>query len=567
MNPAADLLGPPAATRAGGQLLVCAEKFGRSRAIGEETDDAAEVFEPEGVAIVAIADGLGSAKCGRLAALRAVAALKQNFPARPHHWSAGRTCEEIIRHLNSRLWQEGLARFEAPELASTIAVAAVEGSRLWALNAGDSRIYLWREHRLRQISTDHRESEPGRRHVLTRALGLTGDLPLAIAELEVSAGDVLLLCTDGVTDVLDDQALVRLLLLGARAAEIVAEAARRATDETRDDATAVTLQIVEPGAGQGTRGPGLRVPGALAAGEVVDGFTLRQSFRASDRIWLAAREGRSYVLKFPPRAAATDEVLLGAFLREIWHATQLQSDFFPAICLPEQAAVHFYAQEYLAVPTLRKWLTERGQLPPAQAVELGRFLLGAEQFLLGHGFAHGDIKPENILVLPSEPGLRFKLIDLGSAAEIFSVQGRAGTPSYLAPERFGGAAVTECTEIFAIGVVLYEALTGRLPYGEIEPFQTPLWGAPRLVTAINQHVPSWLEAIVLRATSADPARRQQSYSEVRFELDNPEQVQPFFRPGTPLLERNPQLFYKIGFFLMLAVALVLGCLLIAQAKK
>lgn len=543
-----------------------AEKFGHSRAVGVESEDAAAVFEQEGVTVAAVADGLGSAKEGQAAANRAVAALKQNFPARPRNWPAGRACEEIIRHLNRRLWQEGLARFESPELATTIAVAALEGDRLFALNAGDSRIYLWRENELRQISTDHREKSPHRSHVLTRALGLAEELPLTAVEIPVCAGDVILLCTDGVTDVLDDLALAQLLSQGVMAVGIAAEAGRRATEETRDDATVVTLRVLETGAAGKSGEQPVRVPAVLKAGDVVDGFTLRRSFRASDRIWLAARQGDSFVLKFAPAAAATDEVALAAFLREIWHATQLQSDFFPAAFVPENPGARYYAQEYLHAPTLKKFLADNGPLSPAQAAELGRFLLHAEQFLLGHGFVHGDLKPENILVLREENALRFKLIDLGSVAEVFSLQGRAGTPSYLAPERFTGAAMTERTEIFAVGAVLYEALTGRLPYGEVEPFQQPVFASARPVTALNHHVPAWLEAVVMRAVVADPERRQQNYSEMLFELENPEKVQPFFRAGTPLLERNPLLFYKIGFFLLLAFNFLLLCFWLARSR-
>ncbi len=402
--------------------------------------------------------------------------------------------------------------------------------------------------------------------MLTRALGLAEELHLASAEISLRADDVILLCTDGVTDVLDDAALEKLFLDGADAAGIVSEAVRRATEETRDDATAVTLRVLETGAARSPREQTLRIPGALHAGDVVDGFTLRRSFRASDRIWLAARQGDSFVLKFPQRNAATDETALVAFIREVWHATQLQSEFFPTAFVPETATVRFYAQAYLHAPTLKKFLADHGPLPPAQAVELGKFLLRAEQFLLGHGFVHGDLKPENILVFREDGGVKFKLIDFGSVAEVFSQQGRAGTPSYLAPERFAGTAMTERTEIFAIGAVLHEALTGRLPYGEVEPFQKPVFTAPRPVTALNHHVPPWLEAIVMRATVADPERRQQNYSEMLFELENPAQVRPFFRAGTPLLERNPLLFYKIGFFVMLAAAIVLGVLLLQQKK-
>ena len=80
---------------------------------------------------------------------------------------------------------------------------------------------------------------------------------------------------------------------------------------------------------------------------------------------------------------------------------------------------------------------------------LAKFLLSASQFLLGFDLVHGDLKPENILVLKRGDTLDFKLIDFGSISEIFSVTSRAGTLSYLAPERFHAAPISERTEIYA----------------------------------------------------------------------------------------------------------------------
>lgn len=538
-------------------LRVSAESFACAGHAGRSTQDAALVKEFDGVYVAAVADGLGSAKKGGEAAVRVVETLTRNFPARPRAWPAGKAVEEIMRHLNGRFHQEGMARFESTELATTCAVVALEGDRLHALNLGDSRIYLWREGILRQLSIDHREPHPGRSHVLTRAMGLSEEFAPARTELPLLAGDVVLLCTDGVSDVLDDDALRRLLAAGTRAAGIAAEARRQATDETRDDVSAVTLRVLETGTDRRAAERALLVPETLKAGDIIDGFTLRQSFRASDRIWLAARAGEPFVLKFAPREAATNESVLTAFIREVWNATQLKSGFFPGAFVPEDATARYYALEYIHAPTLKQYLAEHGVLAPAAAVELARLLLRASQFLLGRDFVHGDLKPENILVLDKDGALRFQLIDLGSAAEVFSLQGRAGTPSYLAPERFNGAAMTEKTEIFSLGVTLYEALTGRLPYGEVEPFQQPVFHAPRPLAAHNPHVPPWLEAIIAHAITPDPERRYESYSEMLFELENPAKVRPFHRPGTPLLERNPLLFYKAGFFFLLAVTLVL----------
>ena len=120
-------------------------------------------------------------------------------------------------------------------------------------------------------------------------------------------------------------------------------------------------------------------------------------------------------------------------------------------------------------------------------IALGKFLLHACEFLLKYDLVHGDIKPENILVTERHGKRVFTLVDFGSIVEIFSIASRAGTPSYLAPERFTGDPVSEQTELFAIGVTLYEALTRQYPYGEIEPFQTPLF---RTAKSPRRHNPA-----------------------------------------------------------------------------
>jgi serine/threonine protein kinase len=205
---------------------------------------------------------------------------------------------------------------------------------------------------------------------------------------------------------------------------------------------------------------------------------------------------------------------------------------------------------------------DAGVLNVPEAVTLACFLLDAAQFFSGHDLVHGDIKPENILVLRDAAQMKFKLIDFGSVTGTFSITSRAGTPSFLAPERFRGDPISERTEIFSIGVTLFLALSGKYPYGEIEPFQTPAFRAPLRLTGLNAHIPAWLESVALRAVAVEPDDRYQTYSEMKFDLQNPEKVRPWFRKDTPLLERNPLLFYKTGFFILaIVVLLLLGMLL------
>ena len=204
-----------------------------------------------------------------------------------------------------------------------------------------------------------------------------------------------------------------------------------------------------------------------------------------------------------------------------------------------------------------KSLLRSRRLAVDEVVELGKFLAAAAQHLLRFDLVHGDIKPENILADTNYDRLRFKLVDLGSTVPVFSTVSRAGTASYLAPERFNGAPVSERTELFAMGVTLYEALTGHLPFGEIERFQTPHFTSAKPPSSFNPNVPPWLDSVILRACAVDPERRCQHYSELAYDLANPDKVSPWRAAGSPLLESNPLLFYKTGFFVLLGAIILL----------
>jgi len=270
------------------------------------------------------------------------------------------------------------------------------------------------------------------------------------------------------------------------------------------------------------------------------------------------------VLKFPPLEARTDEVRADAFIRELWRAARIDSPDFARAITPAEGSLRYYAMEFIDAPTLRETL-KRQPLRVEDAVELGRFLLRAGQSLVARDLVHGDIKPDNILVLGDTASSRFQLIDFGSTAEVFSVTSRAGTPTYLAPERFHGGALSERTELFSIGVTLYEALTRTYPYGEVERFQTPRFDHPaKRPSRLNPAIPPWLEAILLRAITPDATHRYQHFSEMAYDLDHPQTVVAYSPHDAPLLERDPLRFYKCLSFALFLTVLVLTFLILQR---
>ncbi|MGB5966149.1 MAG: protein kinase, partial [Sulfurimonadaceae bacterium] len=214
----------------------------------------------------------------------------------------------------------------------------------------------------------------------------------------------------------------------------------------------------------------------------------------------------------------------------------------------------YYLMELVEGNNLMDFL--KGQhLSIDNAINLAKFLHRAEAHLLNLGLVHGDIKPENIIVYRDKDaaGTRFKMVDFGSIVEIFSENSRAGTPSYLAPERFSEAAINEATEIFSIGVTIYWALTGRYPYGEIEPFQTPKFKQAPPPSKYNKNIPNWLDSVILRAIAIDPEERYEHYSEFFYELKDPSNVKPYYSKNSTFVEREPLIVYKIAFFSMVAI--------------
>lgn len=527
-------------------------------------EDAWAGRERDGVIVAAVADGIGSSREGAVAARRAVDMLVDYCLTRPRTWSPRRALSEFTAQINHQLNSESFERHNAPELTCTLTAVILEGGRLHGCNVGDSPAFHWRRGRIQRLTEVHTLTEPGMGHVLTRALGLEATIEPFYFETDLCDGDLVLLCSDGLTAALSEDRIAELLSRRAAARTMVNTARSLTEDDVqrRDDTTAVVLDIADLGETTAASRQRLEVLGALHAGDMVDEHKLLRPLAPGERVWLAQDAvGQKVVLKFPPREAIEVEALRDAFVREAWNATRLTSPDLVRSWTPESTALRCYAMEYIEAPTLRMVL-RHGRLGIEEARDLAQFLLRVGEFLVRHDLAHGDIKPENIIVRRAAEGTVFRLLDLGSAAGLFSVRSRAGTASYLAPERFRGGALSERTEIFAIGVTLYEALTGAYPYGEIERFQNPRFDVvPRAITKVNSTVPPWFESLVLRAVEAEPDRRYQHFSEMAYDLTHPEGVIAHHRKNAPLLERNPLLFFKVLCLVLALLNIVLIALL------
>jgi len=511
-------------------------------------DDFFEVKVMENITVAVVCDGVGSASQGAEAAKRTSNFLVHSLKNRPKSWSMEKSIKHFIENINRILYLESMEDYEREELVTTLTIVVIEGDRLYGANVGDSRIYLARNGQFAQLSDDHAMDEEGMENVLTAAMGLEESVAPYYFENNLQAGDKILLCSDGLYNELTQNELADGLKIGA--SFLVKKASKFHNDNLPDDTTAVVIEIKELDLRLKLKQSDLIIQEKYKVDEVIDGYRLIKPLIQNNRTWLCENKGVKYVIKFALAEAKDDESMLDLFVKEVWMAKRLKAGFFPKAVVPKKRTHRYYIMSFIEGPSLKEF-TVKKPLSVDMGIELATFLLNMSQFLTKLDLVHGDIKPENIIITKRKEKLVFKMVDFGSITEAYSDVTRAGTPSYLAPERFTQAPITEQTEVYAIGVTLYEALTKKFPFGEIEPFQNPSFDKnPKHPTKYNAKIPDWLESIILRAVETDTNKRYHNYSEMLYEMNNPVKVKPYFDKNLSFIQRNEMMVYKVGFIVM-----------------
>ncbi|GIU00575.1 protein kinase [Sulfurovum sp. TSL6] len=521
-------------------------------------DDFFEVKVMENITVAVVCDGVGSALQGAQAAKHTTNFLINALKNRPKSWTMEKSIKHFIENINRVLYLDSMAEYDREELVTTLALVVIEGDRLYGANVGDSRIYLHRnidgDTKLTQLSEDHTMDEEGMENVLMAAMGLEENVSPYYFENNLLAGDLILLCSDGLYNELSDDELRSDMKMGA--SFLVKKASKLHHADLPDDTTAIVLEIKEVDPRLKLKQSDLIVREHYKAGEVIDGYTLLKPLIQNERTWLCEKRGFNYVMKFIPYEAMYDEIMIDLFVKEVWMAKRLKAGFFPKAVIPKNRTHRYYIMSFIEGQTLKEYCAKK-PLSVDLSVELACFLLKMSHFLMKYDLVHGDIKPENIMLTERKGKLVFKMVDFGSITEAYSNVTRAGTPSYLAPERFKQAPVNEQTEIYAIGVTLYEVLTQKYPFGEIEPFQNPSFEKSiKAPCKLNPKIPAWFESIILRALETDTDQRYRNYSEMQYEVSNPLKVQPYFDKSKSIIERNPLLVCRVGFVGMLVLNIV-----------
>jgi len=555
-------------------------EFGYATATGprERNEDYGGFVEPADAQLAAakgmlaaVADGVSGGVRGREAAETAVRNLLADYYATPDTWEIPRALGTVLAAINRWLTGQIASRREAGGMATTLTALVLRGRRFHYAHVGDSRLYRLRGEALAQLTADHVWEAPGMSHVLKRALGLDIHVLPDFGDGELSAGDVFLVVCDGVWEPLGQLELHKLLKLydnPQRAATALVEAAHARGGQ--DNATALVVRVVAAGEAEAplTEAHELPLPGRLRPGARLDDFVIEGELHSGrDTLIYRARHektGQRWALKTLQPVLAGDAEAASRLLAEEWFLKRVHSHYFPdVLALPGRHFLYFAVRHFEGA-TLQEKLDAGQHFSPVEAVTLAIRVLKGLAALHRLDIVHRDLKPANLHV---DVDGKLRILDLGVARcptlDVREAHAQPGTPSFMAPELFGGAEAGVQSDLYAVGASFYHLLTRRYPYGEIEPFQHPRFGEPVPLVRYRPDLPPWLENVLLKAVARDPAQRFETAEEMLLALERGE-ASPLLRRRTPLIERSPAGAWPLVALLSIALNLLLLFLLLAS---
>ena len=518
--------------------------------------------------IAAVADGVSTGGGGREAAQAMVTGLFSDWMSAPVTWETSAALDRIVTAHNAWLYAHNRRGDNGHERATTLTAVVARGQTWTVAHVGDSRAYLIRGADVEHLTTDH--ARPGDlRAALTRALGIDERVLVDYAQGELRIHDVLLLATDGAWSKLRDRDLAE----AVGQCDSSQEAAERLTQlalarGSTDNVTVLVLRVrglpTDDLGVEMLRARQLAVPRRLRPGEALDGLVVLSVLAQSDVTLLYQVEdqadGRQYVLKTLAPGRQNDDDERANLAHEAWLGQRFDSAAFVRVRPRPDASSLYVLFDWHGGRALEQRLVDGAPLSVPEAIDLSRQLLRALGAMHRRGVIHRDIKPANLHV--GDDGV-LRILDLGVAvsgnepAALLDLH--AGTPSYINPEQWNGVRADAASDLFASGVTLYRALTGKLPYGEVLPYQSGRYRRdPKPVSTHRPDVPKWLDAIILKSIALDPASRFETAEEFLVVLERGS-ARPLPPPRpTPLLAGRGgwQLAFAVSLFVNLCLLLL-----------
>ena len=530
---------------------------------------------------VALADGISSSQVSQEAAQSAVTGFMEDYYCTADAWSVKKSSEHVLTAVNSWLHsqtQHSQHRYDRERgYVCTFSGLVIKSTTAHLFHVGDARIYRLRGEQFEQLTEDHRVWISSQQSYLARALGMDRKVEIDYLALQLEAGDLFLLATDGVYEH-TDAPCVRAAIA---AAPDLDAAARVIADEAlaRGSGDNLTVQLVRidelpaPEANEVYRQlSDLPCPPLLDARDSFDGYQIVRVIKRGSRshIYLAVDQasGERVVIKTPSVDMQASPAALERFLLEEWIARRINSPHVLKPCSQTRQRHYIYVvTEYIEGQTLAQWLIDnpRPDLPTVRGL-LEQIARGLQAF---HRLemVYQDLKPDNIMI---DATGTVKIIDFG-ATRVAGIEEIAspveqinllGAALYAAPEYFLGEAGSSRADLYSLGVIAYQMLAGDFPYGTQVPKSRTRAAQKKLayksVLREDREIPAWVDDAIAKAVHPDPYQRYEEISEFIYDLHHPSQAF-LSKTRPPLIERHPVAFWK-GVSFVLAGLLIVSLL-------
>lgn len=537
------------------------------------------LLSSKGIAI-ALADGISSSSVSHIASETAVSGFLEDYYCTAESWAVKTSVQRVLLATNSWLYSQSRAsqyRYEPDKgYVCTFSTLVLKSTTAHIFHAGDTRVYRLANNHLEQLTEDHRLWVSKDKSYLRRALGMKDIIEIEYQSLPLEVNDIFILATDGIYEYTTDKFITESIKQNEnnldRAAKIILEKAYK--NNSTDNLTIqivridqLPLQNVDEIYQQLTTLP---FPPELTPRMEFDGYNIIRNIHSSSRshIYLAVdiESKEKVIIKAPSVDLREDAAYLERFLMEEWIARRINNAHVLKSGLQKRKHNYLYiTTEFIEGITLSQWMIDH----PNPDIESVRNII--EQIAKGlrafhrQEMLHQDLRPNNIMI--DQTGT-VKIIDFGSTQvaglrEIttpLSQQNILGTAQYTAPEYFLGETGTTRSDMFSLGVIAYQMLSGRLPYGAMVARAQTKSAQRKLnyqsVLDDNRTIPVWIDEAIKKCVNPDPYKRYEEITEFTHDLRHPNKT--FInKTRPPLIERSPVLFWKSLSLILLIIILIL----------
>ena len=527
---------------------------------------------------VAIADGISSSEVSQEASKVSVISFLEDYFSTSDSWSVKKSAKTVLEATNSWLYSQNKQDKYHLDLnkgyVCTFSAMIIKSTTAHIFHMGDARIYRLRNNTIDLLTNDHRVWISKEKSYLSRAMGMDSNLNVDYETASIEIDDLFFLMTDGIYEFVSNELIIKIVKENINdlnnAAKIIADFAY----ENKSDDN-LTIQILKvdtlplKDVNEIQKEIHKRVlPPILEARMIFDGYEIIRELSHSSRshIYLVKDLETQIllVLKIPSIDLKDDAAYLERFMLEEWIGRRIKNENVVKSYLPTKKSDYLYnITEYIQGQTLSQWIIDN----PNPKIEIVRDI--AQQIAKGltafHRLEmiHQDLRPHNIMI---DSNNCVKIIDFGATRVEGLIESNVnldqenlqGTALYSAPEYFLQEVGNSKSDLFSLGVIIYQMLSGELPYGvQVARCKNKTAQNKLVYQSLYPKFPIWIDETLKKALQINPVDRYDELSEFIYDLHHPNKKY-LNKKRAAIIERNPVVFWQsISFILTLVIILLI----------